>query len=138
MLPVLALLLGLAQEPEPRLFLWAIEGLGEPRTTISVTVTPTPFGLASGVEIKAIALVPISTGDDPTPRAVQPTTTEPAPRWGVQASFPMPRRRFHLKVTLSDGSVHDVDVYGKVPPREPKIYRVGPEQLIAPRGIWSE
>ena len=138
MLPVLLLLLGLAQQSEPRLFLWMIIGLGEPGPTIVVTVTPTPFGLVSGVEIKAIALVPVPTRDDRKPRTIQPTNTEPAPRWGLQASFPKPGRRFHLKVTFSDGSVHDVDIYRSPPPDEPKEFRVRPLQLIAPRGIWAD
>ena len=92
----------------------------------------------SDLEIKAIALVPAPTRDDPKPRTIQPTTTEGTSRWGLQAYFPMPRRPFHLEVTLSDGSVHDVDVYRKVPPSEPKFYRVGPERLIAPRGVWTD
>ena len=137
MLSALLLLLGLVQPPEPRLFLWTIIGLGEPGPNILVIVTPTPFGLVSGVELKAIALQPLPTRDDPKPRTVQPTTSEPTPRWGLQASFPMPRRRFHLKVTFSDGSVHDVDVYRQEPPSDPKIYRVGPEQLISLRRSWG-
>jgi hypothetical protein len=138
MLPALLLLLGLVQQPEPRLFLWSIIGLGEPGPTIVVTVTPTPFGLVSGLEIKAIALVPLPTRDDPKPRTIQPTKAEPAARWGLQASFPKPGRRFHLKVTLSDQSVHDVDIYRTPPPDERKEFRVGPLQLIAPRGSWGD
>jgi hypothetical protein len=138
MLPVLVLLLGLAQEPEPRLFLWTIiESLVEGRSTILVTVTPTPFGLVSGVDIKSIAVVPVPTRDDPKPRTVQPAKSEPTPRWGLQAAFPMPTRRFHLKVTFSDGSVHDVDVYRQEPPSDPKILRVEPEQLISLRRSWG-
>jgi hypothetical protein len=70
MLPALLLLLGLAQPAEPRLFLWTIIGLGEPGSTILVTVTPTPFGLVSGVDIKAIALQSLPTRDDPKPRTI--------------------------------------------------------------------
>ena len=70
MLPALLLLLGLVQQPEPRLFLWTIIGLGESGPSIVVTVTPTAFGLVSGVEIKAIALQPLPTRDDPKPRAI--------------------------------------------------------------------
>ena len=72
MLPALLLLLGLVQPPEPRLFLWTIIGLGEPGPNIVVTVTPTPFGLVSGVEVKAIALQPLPTRDDPKPPAIRP------------------------------------------------------------------
>ena len=79
MLPGLLLLLGLAQQPEPRLFLWTIIGFGEPGPNIVVTVTPTPFGLVSGVEVKAIALQPLPTRDDSKPRTIQPRKTEPAP-----------------------------------------------------------
>jgi hypothetical protein len=138
MLPALLLLLGLAQPPEPRLFLWTIIGLGEPGPSIVVTVTPTPFGLVSGVEIKAIALQPLPTRDDPKPRAIQPTTTEPASRWGLQASFRKPGRRFHLTVTFSDGSVHDVDIYATPPPDEPKIFESGPLRLISFTGAWGD
>ena len=90
MFPALLLLLGLAQQSEPRLFLWTIVGLGEPGPSIVVTITPTPVGLVSGVEIKAIALQPLPTRDDPKPRTIQPTNTEPAARWGLQALFPKP------------------------------------------------
>jgi hypothetical protein len=105
----------------PRLFFWTIIGLGEPGPNIVVTVTPTPFGLVSGAEIKAIAVQPLPTLDDPKPRTLQPTATEPAPRWGLQATFSKPGRRFRLTVTLADGSVHDVDIYATPPPDEPKI-----------------
>jgi hypothetical protein len=138
MLPALLLLIGLVQPPEPRLFLWTIIGLGEPGPNIVVTVTPTPFGLVSGVEVKAIELQPSPTRDDPRPRTIQPTTTEPAPRWGLQASFPKPGRRFNLTVTFSDGSVHDVDVYAPPPPDDRKEFRSGPLQLISHRANWGD
>ena len=138
MLPALLLLLGLAQQPEPRLFLWTIVGLGEPGPSIVVTVTPTPFGLVSGVDVKAIALQPLPTRDEPKPAAIQPTKTESAPRRGLQASFPRPGRRFHLTVTFSDGSVHDVDIYRSSTSDERREFRTGPSQLIAPRGSWGD
>jgi hypothetical protein len=137
MLPALLLLLGLGQQSEPRLFLWTIIGLGEPGPTIQVTVTPTPFGLVSGVEVKAIALQPLPTRDDPKPRAIQATKTEPASRWGLQASFPKPGRRFHLTVTFADGSVHDIDIYAMPPPDKPEIHQVGPLRLISFIGTWG-
>ena len=138
MLPALLLLLGLVQPPEPRLFLWTIIGLGEPGPNILVIVTPTPFGLVSGVEVKAIALQPLPTRDDPKPRRIQPIKTGPAPRWGLQASFPKPGRRFHLTVTFSDGSVHDVDIYAPLPPDEPKEFQSRPPLLISHRANWGE
>ena len=138
MLPALLLLLGLAQPPEPRLFLWTIIGLGEPGPNILVTVTPTPFGLVSGVEVKAIALQPLPTRDDPKPRRIQPAKTEPAARWGLQASFPKPGRRFHLTVTFKDGSAHDVDIYAPPPPDEPKEFQSRPLQLISYRANWGD
>jgi hypothetical protein len=131
------LVLSLAQDSGPAPFHWMIEGLGEPQPTISVTVTPTPFGLVSGVEIKAIALDPLPTHEDPNPRLIQPTSSEATSKWGLRATFAKPGRRFHLRVTLSDGSIHKIDIYRKAPPEEPKIYQIGPLQLIGPRGTWA-
>jgi hypothetical protein len=138
MLPALLLLLSLAQQSEPRLFLWTIEGLGEPHSTILVTITPTPFGLVSGVEVKAITIDLVPTRADPKPRAIRPLKTEPAPRSGLQSTFTKPTRRFHLNVTLADGSVHDLDVYRTAPPDERKEFGGGRLQLISFHGSWGD
>ena len=45
-----------------------------------------------------------------------------------------PGRRFHLTVTFSDGSVHDVDIYAPAAPDEPKEFGGGRLQLISFRG----
>jgi hypothetical protein len=138
MLPALLLVLGLGQPPEPRLFLWTIIGLAEPGPNIVVTVTPTPFGLVSGFEVKAITIDLVPTRADPKPRAIRPLKTEPAPRWGLQAIFTKPPRRFHLKLTLADGSVQDLDIYAPPPPDEPKEFQSRPLQLISHRANWGD
>jgi hypothetical protein len=143
MLPAICLLLvGLAhQRPEPLLFTWTIEGLGEPRrATILVTVTPTPFGLTQGlVNVKTITLTPVATREHPRPRAIHPLKTEPALRSGLRASFTRHERRFRLTFTFSDGSTHTVDPWAPPPPDpqqpEIKIYQV--PRMIAPPGMTA-
>jgi hypothetical protein len=140
MLAAFLLLVSLGQDSTPPLFSWGIQGMGEPKSDKVVTVWPTPFGLATGIDVKAIALDPLPTLEDRTPRTVSPVKTEPAPRWGLRAWFTPPGRRFHLRVTLSDGSVHKVDSYRPAPASEdkPKIYTPRDLQLIAPRGKWTK
>ena len=52
MLAALLLLGALFQPEEARTFSWGIEGLGDPnRVELTITVTPTPFGLTQGVAV---------------------------------------------------------------------------------------
>jgi hypothetical protein len=117
--------------------------MGDPKSLTLVTVSLTPFGWGSGIEVNTISLDPLPTRDDPKPRAIRPLKTEPAPEIGMtgrglRAWFTPPGRRFHLIVTLSNGSTHKIDIYRKVPRSdEPKIYKVTPLRLLAPRGMWA-
>src|SRR6478609_483830 len=111
--------------------------LGEPHSMVSVTVTPTRFGLVSGVEINAIELDPLPTAADPKPGFIQPTSTRATSTWGLRATFTKPGRRFHLRVTLSYGSIHKIDIYRKPPPEEPKIRKLRPLPPIGARGTWA-
>jgi hypothetical protein len=89
--------LGQAAAPAP--FNWTIEGLGDPtRLTLVVTVSPTPFGLASGLEVNTISLAPLPTRKHRRPAAIRPLTTEPTATSGLRASFTPPGRRFHVIV----------------------------------------
>ena len=140
MLASFLLLVSLGQPAAaPDLFLWIIDGLADAKSqALIVTVTPTPFGLVRGVDLKTISLDPLPTRDDPTPRSIQPLKTEPAPKWALRAWFTPPKRRFHLIVTLSNGSTHKIDIYRKVPRADvPGIYKARPLHLIAPRGTWT-
>jgi hypothetical protein len=143
MLPITLLLVSLAQQrPDPLLFTWGIEGLGEPRSaTILITVTPTPFGLTQGfVDVKTITLTPVATREDPRPRAIHPLKTEPAPRSGLRASFTRPDRRFRLTFTFLNGSTHTVDPWAPRPADlqspEHQIYQGAPE-MVAPPGLTA-
>lgn len=145
MLASFLLLVSLSQDAADRTpFLWLIEGMRDPKNPIIVTISLTPFGLAKRIEVETISLDPLPTPEDPKPRAIRPLKTEPAPalksgvrETGLRAWFTPPGRRFHLVVTLSDGSTHKIDIYQKTSPSAPKIERVRPLQLIAPRGTWT-
>ena len=137
MLASFLLLVSLCQDAAPPTpFLWMIVGMGDPKSLTLVTISLTPFGLGNGIEVETISLDPLPTRDDPKPRAIRPLKTEPAPAperslrgRGLRAWFTPPGRRFHLIVTLSDGSTHKIDIYRKAPRSdEPKIYRVTPLQ----------
>jgi hypothetical protein len=69
---------------------------------------------------------------------ILPLKTESTPD-GLRAWFAPPGRRFHLIVSLSDGSTHRVDIYRGSPPSQgsgkPKPLKIYP--LIAPRGTWT-
>jgi hypothetical protein len=109
--PVLArslLLVALAQDPAPELFLSLIGGgLADPKASeIVVTVTPTTFGLVRGTDIKGVSLEPTRTAEDPRPRPIRPLRTEVANDWGLRAWFTKPGGRFWLIVTLEDGTTH--------------------------------
>jgi hypothetical protein len=144
MLASFLLLVSLSQDAAtPTPFLWGIEGMGDHKSLTVVTISLTPFGLGNGIEVETISLDPLPTRDDPKPRAIPPLKTEPAPALksgvrerGLRAWFTPPGRRFHLIVTLSDGSTHTIDIYRTAPPSELKIR---PLQLIAPihRGTWT-
>jgi len=142
MLASFLLLVSLSQAgATPTPFLWNIESMGDPKSLTVVTISLTPYGLGNGIEVETISLDPLPTRDDPKPRAIPPLKTEPAPAlmsgWrerGLRAWFTPPGRRFHLIVTLSDGSTHKIDIYRTVPPSEPKIR---PLQLIAPIPMWT-
>ncbi len=129
MLASFLLLVSLSQDgATPRPFLWNIEGMDDPKTLTVVTISLTPYGLGNGIEVETISLDPLPTRDDPKPRAIRPLKTEPAPAlmsgWrerGLRAWFAPPGRRFHLIVTLSDGSTHRIDIYRPVPQSEPKL-----------------
>lgn len=130
-----------AATPTP--FLWRIEGMTDPKNPIMVTISLTPFGLGNGIEVETISLDPLPTPEDPKPRAISPLKTEPAPALksgvrerGLRAWFAPQRRRFHLTVILSDGSVHKIDIYRAAPPGELKTR---PVPMIAPiqRARWT-
>lgn len=140
MLATFLLLVSLSQDSAPLPFSWGIEGMGEPKSQKVVTVWPTPLALVSGLDVKTINLDPLPTREDLKPHAISPLKTEPAPKWGLRAWFAPPGRRFHLRVTLSDGSIHKIDIYRQAPrpeKPEPKIYKAIPRHLIAPRGMWT-
>jgi hypothetical protein len=133
------LLVTLAQGAAPELFLWRIGGLADRSATMVVTVTPTPFGLASGIDIKDISLQPTRTRIDSRPRSIRPHKTEITTEWALQAWFTRPERRFTLTVTLSDGKTHRIDPWAPVPPKE----RTGPTTVrplvglaVAVRAVW--
>ena len=142
MLASLLLIVGLSQDmATPTPFLWLIEGMGDPKKPIVVTISLTPFGLGNGIEVETISLDPLPTPDDPKPGVIRPLKTEPAPEMsqqrgrGLRAWFTPPGRRFHVLVTLSNGSTHKIDIYQAAPVSDPKRR---PLQLIAPiRGTWA-
>ncbi len=139
MLATLVLLASLVQDRDSQLFLWRIEGLGEPTPLIAVIVEPTPFGLTQKADVKAISLKLLPTASDPKPRAVAPIKTETTAAWGLRAYFHRPRGRFNLTVTFRDGSTRRIDIY-RQPPRsdQPKPYTVEPWRGIAPYpGRWT-
>ncbi len=140
MLASVLVLLTLGQAEAPPPFLWRIEGLGYSKSvTLVVTISPTPFGLANGLAVKSVSLAPLPTREDPKPGAIWPLSTEPAATEGLRARFAPPGRRFHVVVTLSDGSTHTIDIYQKTPPTpapEPER-EVKPLRLIAPQVIWT-
>jgi hypothetical protein len=140
MLARFLLLASLSQNSAPLPFTWMIEGMGDPTSQKVVTVTPTQFGFATGLDVKSIRLDPLPTREDPQPHSISPLKQEVTPKWALRAWFAPPGRRFHLRVTLSDGSVHKVDIYRPAPHSqepEPKSYKVTPFHLIAPRGMWT-
>jgi hypothetical protein len=98
-----------------RMFLWNIQGLGNPKGQFVVNVTPTPLGLVSGLDVRAIAIRPGSTRDDPNPTVIEPLRTEVTRRFGRNAWFNPVGRRFHLFVTFRDGSTRIVDPWGPSP-----------------------
>ena len=138
MLTAFLLLAALAQDAPPAPFLWSIEGLWDPQPTLLVTITPTPLGRVSGLDIQSIAIEPVPTPDDPHPASVHPTKTERTTWSGLQSSFTKPGRRFTLNVTLSDGSTHKIDPWAARHAEPIKAYPAGPLQLIAPRGSWGD
>jgi hypothetical protein len=142
MIAICLLFVSLAlQHSEPPLMTWAIEGLGDSRNSIVIIVTPTRFGLTQGVTVKSITLMPVATADDPKPRPVDALKTEATLNWGVRASFTRLGRRFLLNVTFTDGSTHTIDPWSPKPAADPRVYQVGPLQLIAPppgtKGSWG-
>jgi len=69
------LLITLAQgSAAPEQFLWGIQRLAD--RTIVVTVTPTPFGLVSGIDIEDISLEPIGNHADSRSRSIRPYKTD--------------------------------------------------------------
>ena len=116
-----------AQESQPRLFLWMIEGLVSTGHEIEVTVTPTRFGQVKGLTVTALELLPLPAADDPHPGQIAPTRSKTTPLTDAFiAWFPQPTRRFQLRVTLSDGTTHDIDVFKTLPKgdSEPKDYTI--------------
>lgn len=131
MLAAILVVASLAQDTDTTPFLWRIQRVDGGRSLV-VTVEPTPFGLTQKLDVKAISLEPLPTVRDPKPRAIRPIEVQATERWGLRASFAEPGRRFHLRVTLSDGSIHRIDIY-RAPPRPDKpAQKPTPLQLIAP------
>lgn len=134
---VALLLVTLAQRAATEQFSWWIEGLKKD-PTIVVTVTPTPFGLVSGIEIKDISLEPIRDRIDSRPRSIHPEKAEVTARWALRAWFTQPEGRFTLMVTLSNGETHRIDPWAPAPPapmeRTPPT-TAQPLQIIAPPGL---
>ena len=103
--------------------------MGDRNNPIVVTISLTPFGSSNGIEVETISLDLLPTPDDPKPGVIRPLKTEPAPEMtqhrerGLRAWFTPPGRRFHLVVTLSDGSTHKIDIYRAAPVSEPKRSR---------------
>ena len=134
MLAASLLLVTLVQGSAPEQFLWGIQRLAD--RTIVVTVTPTPFGLVSGIHIKGISLEPTRNRTDSRPRSIRPHKTEVTTEWALRAWFTRPERRFTLTVTLSDGKRHRIDPFAPSPPKErtgPTMVR--PLPIIAPPGV---
>jgi len=114
--------LAVAQAPEPRLFTWGILGARTAEREIEVIITPTRFGQVQGIKVKAVELMPLPTADDPRPRHIAPNRTDTTPLTdALRAWFTKPRGRFHLHVTLSDGTTHEIDIYARPPAIEQKI-----------------
>jgi hypothetical protein len=138
MLTTVLLLVSLTQDSEPRLlFTWWIQGLEDPKRLTLVTVTPTPLGLVSGLDVKTIIIKPVPTRNDPNPRSIRPVKTEPTPKWGLQAWFKSVGRRFQLIVTFRDGATHKIDPWAPPPSGPPKIYQRYPHLRTAPQGKWA-
>ena len=133
MLAACLLLVSLAQGTAPEQFLWRIQDLAE--RTIVVTVSPTPFGLATGIEIKDISLEPAPNRPDSRPRSIHPQKTEVTAEWALRAWFTRPDRRFTLMVTLSDGKTHRIDPSARAPKERTAPATVGPLRIIAPPGL---
>jgi hypothetical protein len=131
------LLITLAQSAATDYFSWWIEGLKKD-PMIVVTVTPTPFGLVSGLEIRDISLEPTRDRTDSRPRSIRPQKAEVTARWARRAWFTRPAGRFTLTVTLSNGQTHRIDPWGPTPPapkeRTPPT-TARPLQIIAPPGL---
>lgn len=107
MLASFLLIVSLSQDTAtPTPFLWLIEGMGDPKKPILVTISLTPVGLGNGIEVETISLGPLPTPDDPKPGVIRPLKTEPAPEMsqqrgrGLRAWFTPPGRRFHLMVSF--------------------------------------
>jgi hypothetical protein len=138
MLATLLLLITLGQSEAPRTFLWGIEGLGASnRAELTVTVTPTPFGLTQGVAVTGVRLVPLPISKDRTPQPIGPTRIEATSTRGVRAWFTPPGRGFHLLVTFGDGSTQTIDIYRPVPPAAPGPRMVVPTHRLGPVGRWT-
>ena len=133
MLTASLLLVTLAQGSALEQFLWRIQKLAD--QTIVVTVTPTPFGLATGIEIKAISLEPTPNRTDSRPSTIRPEKTEVPTEWGLRAWFTRPERRFTLTVTLSDGKTHRIDPWAPAPKERTAPTTVHPLRIIAPPGL---
>ena len=144
MLALFLLLVSFTQDPASSTpFTWVIEGMGDRKSPIVVTISVTPFGLGKRIDVEAVNLYPLPTRDDPNPQAIVPLKTERPPERndgvivrGLRAWFTPPGRRFHLLVSLSDGSTHRIDIHRTVPVSAPVI-KGRPIQLIAPRGTWT-
>jgi hypothetical protein len=137
MLAIVFLFVALSQSEEPRTFLWQIEGLGDSNSgELTVTVTPTPFGLTQGVAVTDARLVPLAPLKGRKPEPIHPNRTEAALMGGIRAWFTPPKQRFHLLVTFADGATQTIDIYRPVPASDPKPYIVRPMRLIAPGGRW--
>ena len=140
MLAAWVLLIAFAQGSEPALFGWQIEGLSDRGPSIVVTVTPTPFGHAKGIQIKRVRLAPTSTRTGSRPRSLRPNKIEVS-EWTLRSWFTRPQRRFQLTVTLSDGTTHRVDPWASPRNESPRPREVRPGSLTAPPGLttlWGE
>jgi hypothetical protein len=130
------LLVTLAQDSAPELFHWLIEGLADAKASeVVVTVTPTTFGLVSGIHIKGVSLEPTRTVEDSGPRSIGPQKTEVANEWGLRAWFTRSGRRFRLIVTLADETTHRIDPWALRRTEQKRPSEPRPLQLIAPPGI---
>jgi len=115
------------RDAAPRMLLWSIGGLENPKGLMAVRVQPTQLGLVLGLDVKSIHVRPVATREDQTPHLILPVKTERRDH-ALQAVFNPVGRRFFLIVTLRDGTTETIDPIG--PPAADK-FRTMPLDEIA-------